>query len=276
MTYQAWLKQAIASLKESDSPKRDAEILLSFVTQKSRTFIIAFAETELNTNEYRQLEQLLVRRQQGEPIAYLVGEKEFWSLPLLVSPATLIPRPDTERLVELALTYLSSSSVNVLDLGTGTGAIALAIASERSNCHVIGIDIQPDAVALARKNAERLHLHNIAFLQGSWFSPLSGQAFDIIVSNPPYIDETDLHLNQGDVRFEPKTALVAEQHGLADIEFIINHSRTYLNQSGWLLIEHGWQQGERVKELFLQYGFNQIITEQDYGGNDRVTLGCWN
>ena len=276
MTYQAWLKQAIASLKESDSPKRDAEILLSFVTQKSRTFIIAFAETELNTNEYRQLEQLLVRRQQGEPIAYLVGEKEFWSLPLLVSPATLIPRPDTERLVELALTYLSSSSVNVLDLGTGTGAIALAIASERSNCHVIGIDIQPDAVALARKNAERLHLHNIAFLQGSWFSPLSGQVFDIIVSNPPYIDETDLHLNQGDVRFEPKTALVAEQHGLADIEFIINHSRTYLNQSGWLLIEHGWQQGERVKELFLQYGFNQIITEQDYGGNDRVTLGCWN
>ena len=276
MTYQVWLKQAIASLKESDSPKRDAEILLSFVTQKSRTFIIAFAETELNTNEYRQLEQLLVRRQQGEPIAYLVGEKEFWSLPLLVSPATLIPRPDTERLVELALAYLSSSSVNVLDLGTGTGAIALAIASERSNCHVIGIDIQPDAVALARKNAERLHLHNIAFLQGSWFSPLSGQAFDIIVSNPPYIDETDLHLNQGDVRFEPKTALVAEQHGLADIEFIINHSRTYLNQSGWLLIEHGWQQGERVKELFLQYGFNQIITEQDYGGNDRVTLGCWN
>lgn len=280
MTYQAWLKQAIASLTASDSPKRDAEILLSFITQKSRTFIIAFAETELSSVEQQQLEQLLARRQKGEPIAYLVGEKEFWSLPLKVSPATLIPRPDTERLVELALSHLPQSPSMILDLGTGTGAIALAIASERPESQIIGIDFQPDAVALAQENAERLLINNATFLSGSWFSPLasqteSSQTFDMIVSNPPYIDEADPHLNQGDVRFEPKTALVADQQGLADIDHIIAYSRHYLKEQGWLLIEHGWQQGEQVKALFQQYGFHHVTTEKDYGDNDRVTLGCW-
>lgn len=280
MTYQAWLKQAIASLTASDSPKRDAEILLSFITQKSRTFIIAFAETELSLVEQQQLEQLLARRQKGEPIAYLVGEKEFWSLPLKVSPATLIPRPDTERLVELALSHLPQSPSMILDLGTGTGAIALAIASERPESQIIGIDFQPDAVALAQENAERLLINNATFLSGSWFSPLasqteSSQTFDMIVSNPPYIDEADPHLNQGDVRFEPKTALVADQQGLADIDHIIAYSRHYLKEQGWLLIEHGWQQGEQVKALFQQYGFHHVTTQKDYGDNDRVTLGCW-
>lgn len=289
MTYQAWLKQAVALLAASDSPKRDAEILLSFVTQKSRTFIIAFAETALTSSEQQQLEVLLARRQQGEPIAYLVGEKEFWSLPLKVSTATLIPRPDTERLVELALSHLPPSPATILDLGTGTGAIALAIASERAESNVIGIDFQPEAVALAKENAARLLIQNVDFLSGSWFSPLSVktqtvqteslqsgqlQLFDMIVSNPPYIDEADPHLQQGDVRFEPKTALVASQEGLADIEHIIDNSRHYLKSQGWLLIEHGWQQGEPVRTLFQQYGFQNVITEKDYGGNDRVTLGC--
>ncbi len=275
MDYQSWLKAAAARLTQSDSARRDAEILLGFVTGRARTFLMAFGETLLTQQQQEQLERLLVRRERGEPVAYLIGEREFWSLPLSVSPATLIPRPDTECLVELALERLPSSSCNILDLGTGTGAIALALASERQDCRVTGVDLQPEAVALAQHNAQKLAIGNAQFLQGSWFAPLAGQTFALIASNPPYIDAADPHLAQGDVRFEPSSALVAQQHGLADLSAIVQQAPHYLESQGWLLLEHGWQQGESVRALLQAAGFISIATRRDYGDNDRVTFGQW-
>lgn len=275
MDYQSWLKAASARLTQSESARRDAEILLGFVTGRVRTFLMAFGETVLTPQEQEQLERLLARRERGEPVAYLIGEREFWSLPLSVSPATLIPRPDTECLVELALERLPSSPCTILDLGTGTGAIALALASERPDCAVTGVDLQPAAVALAQHNAQKLTIGNARFLQGSWFEPLAGQTFALIASNPPYIDAADPHLAQGDVRFEPSSALVAQRHGLADLAAIVQQAPHYLQPQGWLLLEHGWQQGESVRALLQAAGFISVATRRDYGDNDRVTFGQW-
>ncbi|CAI0744981.1 Release factor glutamine methyltransferase [Serratia entomophila] len=275
MDYQGWLKAAAARLTHSDSARRDAEILLGFVTGRARTFLMAFGETLLTPPQQQQLETLLARRERGEPVAYLVGEREFWSLPLSVSPATLIPRPDTECLVELALERLPAQPCRMLDLGTGTGAIALALASERPACAVTGVDLHPEAVALAQHNAQKLNIGNAQFLQGSWFAPLAGQTFALIVSNPPYIDAADPHLAQGDVRFEPGSALVAADRGLADLAAIVRQAPQYLQPQGWLLLEHGWQQGNSVRELLQAAGFSAVATHRDYGGNDRVTLGQW-
>lgn len=273
MDFQHWLRMAVAALAESESPKRDAEILLEHVTGKARSFILAFGETALSAAQETQLTELLARRKRGEPVAHLTGEREFWSLPLYVSAATLIPRPDTECLVEQALARLPAGPCRILDLGTGTGAIALALASERPDCQVTALDVMPDAVALAKRNVERLGLHNVQVLQSSWFTGVAGQSFGMIVSNPPYIDEHDPHLNEGDVRFEPLTALVAADEGLADIEHIITTARQHLVPGGWLLIEHGWTQGQAVRERFLQAGYVDTETCRDYGGNDRLTLG---
>ncbi|MCW7549938.1 peptide chain release factor N(5)-glutamine methyltransferase [Photorhabdus sp. APURE] len=275
MDYQSWLKQAAIQLSASDSPKRDAEILLGFVTHRSRTYILAFGETQLASEQFSQLEVLLARRVKGEPIAYITGEREFWSLPLNVSPATLIPRPDTECLVEKALERLSLAPCRILDLGTGTGAIALAIASERPDCRITGVDINPDAVMLAQSNAEKLKIQNVDFLLSDWFSSLNNQQFGMIVSNPPYIDEADPHLSQGDVRFEPDSALIAAKQGIADLNTIIDLSRHFLLSGGWLLLEHGWKQGNVVRSLFSESGYRQVATFQDYGGNERITLGQW-
>lgn len=273
MDFQHWLKQAIARLQESESPRRDAEILLGFITGKARTYILAFGETVLTAQQEQQLEALLARRVRGEPVAHLVGEREFWSLPLRVSPVTLIPRPDTECLVEQALVRMPVEACSVLDLGTGTGAIALAIASERPDCAVTALDLIPEAVELARENADRLGITNIRVLQSDWFSVLNSQRFSIIVSNPPYIDREDPHLAQGDVRFEPLSALVADNQGLADLHTLIASSRQHLEPGGWLLLEHGWQQAQQVRQLFSSAGFVEVQTCRDYGGNDRLTLG---
>lgn len=273
MDYQTWLRLAIDKLAGSDSPRRDAEILLGFVTGRARTFILAFGETILTDTEQAQLNTLLARRAQGEPVAHLVGVREFWSLPLFVSPATLIPRPDTECLVEQALSRLPDTPCRILDLGTGTGAIALAMASERPDCDVIAVDMMPDAVALARRNAEHLTIRNLTVLQSHWFSALDGEPFAMIVSNPPYIDEQDPHLSQGDVRFEPRTALVAGDQGMADLAWIIHHARPFLLPGGTLLLEHGWQQGAAVRACFAAKRYEQIETCRDYGGNERITLG---
>lgn len=275
MDFQHWLRDATRRLSAGESPKRDAEILLGFVTGRSRTFIMAFGETSLTASELEQLEALLARREQGEPVAYLVGEREFWSLPLSVSPATLIPRPDTECLVEQALLRLPASPQKVLDLGTGTGAVALAIASERPDCQLTGVDLQPEAVKLAQHNAQKLAIPNASFMQGSWFAPVAGQQFAVIVSNPPYIDAADPHLAEGDVRFEPASALVADNAGLADLQTLIEQAPQHLLAGGWLLLEHGWQQAQEVQQLFRQAGYHQVATVKDYGGNDRVSLGQW-
>lgn len=275
MTWREWLQQAIAALQGGESPRRDAEILLGHVTGKSRTQILAFDETELSAAQVDTLAALLSRRQRGEPVAHLVGTREFWSLPLFVSPATLIPRPDTECLVEQALARLPQTPCRILDLGTGTGAVALALASERPDCQVTAVDFIADAVALAQRNAAHLAINNITIVQSDWFSALDDQRFAMIVSNPPYIDEQDEHLSQGDVRFEPKTALVAADHGLADLAHVISQGRAWLEPGGYMLLEHGWKQGEAVRELFSAAGYRQAQTCRDYGDNDRLTLAQW-
>ena len=276
MDYQHWLREAISQLQESESPRRDAEILLEFVTGKGRTFILAFGETELTEAQRQQLDTLLERRQRGEPVAHLTGVREFWSLPLFVSPATLIPRPDTECLVEQALARvpMDACGVRVLDLGTGTGAIALALKSERPGVDVWAVDRIAAACELARDNATRLAL-TIEVRCGSWFEPVQEERFTLIASNPPYIDEQDPHLEQGDVRFEPRSALVAAGAGLADLQHIVAQAPEHLLPGGWLLLEHGWQQGAAVRELFLRRGFHAVATVRDYGDQERVTLGQW-
>ncbi|MDW8847401.1 peptide chain release factor N(5)-glutamine methyltransferase [Erwinia sp. MMLR14_017] len=272
MIVRQWLRAAIAQLPESESPKRDAEILLSYVTGRSRSWIIAFDDSELESEQLSRLAALLARRAEGEPIAYLTGEREFWSLSLSVSPDTLIPRPDTELLVEQALAHLPQHAVEILDLGTGTGAIALALASERPECRVTGVDRIAAAITLAESNARRLAINNVQFRLSNWFSALSGAQFSLIASNPPYIDHADEHLRQGDVRFEPESALVASDCGLADIKWIAENAGAHLLPGGWLLFEHGWQQAEQVRTILRENKFTAIETCQDYGGNDRVTL----
>ncbi len=287
MTYIDWLLHAVTKLERNNvsdpflNAKADANILLQAVTKRSKSAIFAFAETELNESELRQLAELLARRSKGEPMAYILGEKEFWSLPLAVSTVTLIPRPDTERLVEVALEWAykrlaTQEKLHILDLGTGTGAIALALASELGKkADIIGIDKQPDAVELAEKNRQKLGFENVRFLQSDWFEALKNQCFDLIVSNPPYIDKDDENLTQGDVRFEPLTALVAEQNGLSDLQKIIQNAPLYLTQNGALMLEHGWQQAASVQDIFQQNQWNAVTTFQDYGGNDRVTVAIW-
>lgn len=275
MRYDDWLRQAIARLTPGDSPRRDAEILLEHVSGKGRSFILAFGETRLTAAQLERLAALLARREQGEPVAYLIGQREFWSLALEVSPATLIPRPDSECLVEQALLRLPARPAQIVDLGTGTGAIALALASERRDCQVSAVEFNPEAAALARRNALRLGLAHVEVLQGSWFDPLAGRRFDMIVANPPYIDADDVHLSQGDVRFEPASALVAAEQGLADLRIIANQAPRYLASAGWLLLEHGWQQGAAVRTLLCDAGFSRVESVRDYGDNERVTLGQW-
>ena len=272
------LKSATAILTEGgkESPSLDAAVLLCHVLGKPRTYLLTWPERALETEQQAQFDALLERRIAGEPVAYIIGEREFWSLPLKVSPSTLIPRPDTERLVEVALDKTFGQTGPILDLGTGTGAIALALASEMPNRQVMGIDLKQEAKELAEHNASRLNIKNVTFDQGSWFEPIaSGTKFALIVSNPPYIDEKDPHLSQGDVRFEPKSALVADESGLADIRHISDLARQYLEEGGWLAFEHGYDQGEAVREIMTHFGFEQVVTEKDYGDNDRVTLGCY-
>jgi release factor glutamine methyltransferase len=258
----------------SPSPSVDVTALLCHVLQKPRSYLLTWPEKTLDTEQYELFSSLLTRRVQGEPVAYITGEREFWSLNLSVSPSTLIPRPDTERLVELALDNAANSDGPILDLGTGTGAIALALASELPQRQVYGVDLRPEAAELARHNSDKLNITNTIFWQGSWFEPVtSGMKFALIVSNPPYIDGNDPHLKEGDVRFEPSSALVADENGLADIRMISDLARGYLEINGWLLFEHGYQQGAQVRAILTGFGFDDVRTEQDYCGNDRVTLG---
>lgn len=263
----------MATLASGESPRADADALLCHLLDCRRSYLMTWPEHELDAAQQAILAGWLARRLNGEPIAHLIGEREFWSLPLKVSPATLIPRPDTEVLVEQALARLPGGPCALLDLGTGTGAIALALKSERPDADVWAVDRMPAAAALARTNSAALGLP-IEVRDGSWFAPLSdAPRFAMIVSNPPYIDGTDPHLHEGDVRFEPRSALVAEEQGLADIRLIVTQAPAHLVPGGWLLLEHGWDQGEAVRQLLLQQGYVQVETVRDYGDNERVTLG---
>lgn len=282
MNYQQWLHSAALFLTENlnNDPylnaKVDVHLILQSITGKSKSQILAFSETELDEQTLEKLTALLQRRATGEPMAYILGETDFWSLNLEVSTDTLIPRPDTEVLVEQALMRIpQKEQVAILDLGTGTGAIALALADELKKrgqkSRVLGVDLMPNAVALAQRNALRNQLPQVEFCQSSWFDNVA-EKFDLIVSNPPYIDPQDAHLTQGDVRFEPLTALVSDEEGYKDLRHIIEQAPNYLHSSGWLLLEHGWQQGEKVRSFFANNLWEMVATVKDYGDNERVTL----
>ena len=252
----------------------DAEHLLLHVLARPRSWLFAHADDAVTATEAAAFRALVERRAQGEPVAYLTGTQGFWSLELAVTPATLIPRPETERLVELALERLPAGvAVRVADLGTGSGAIALAIARERPQAQVIATDASAAALDVARANAERNRVRNVQFRQGDWLAPLAGERFDLIASNPPYIADGDPHLCAGDLRFEPLTALSSGADGLDAIRVIVRAAGARLQPGGWLLLEHGWDQGDAVRALLQGGGYGDVATEQDLEARDRISLG---
>ena len=252
----------------------DARYIVSYILQKDFTWLRAWQDQELSNEQKLTLEGLVERRKCGEPIAYITREKDFWSLTLETNSSTLIPRPETELLVENALEFLKDRPIaKILDLGTGTGAIALAIASERKNDSIVATDIVQDAVELATRNAEKNNINNVKILQSDWFSNITESKFDLIVSNPPYVEESDPHLSQGDLRFEPSSALTSGDNGLADIKIIIAESRGRLVRGGMLMIEHGFEQGKKVRNMYVEQGFSEVETVIDLSDLDRITVG---
>ena len=277
-TIQALLNAAIQALQTtSESPRADAEILLAHCLNKSRTWLFTWADKTLESDSdvVTAFQRLLAERLRGVPIAHLTGYREFWTLNLNVTPDTLIPRPETELLVETALSLLPATPPTILDLGTGTGAIALSIASERPDCQMLACDFSAAAVEVAKENARNNGIVNVAFALSDWFTALPAQRFDMIVSNPPYIEVDDPHLQQGDVRFEPLSALTAGQDGLDDIRQIIRSAPHWLAINGWLLLEHGYNQGQAVTTLLRERGFQAVRCLADLAGNERVSLGQW-
>ena len=273
MSIAQWLTRSEELRPVSDSARLDAELLLMQVLNKPRSYLYAYPEAALNTAQTAQMNALFARRVVGEPMAYILGEREFRNVSLQVTPAVLIPRPETELLVELAIAQLPHAG-RVLDLGTGSGAIALAIADERPDARITAVDQSRSALAIATGNAERLKLP-VRFLHGDWFVPVTGECFDVVVSNPPYIDATDPHLQQGDVRAEPRSALVAANQGLADLFAIAAAAGEYLADAGCLMMEHGYTQGPAVAEQLRALGYHEVITHRDAAGHDRVTCGRW-
>lgn len=271
----ALLHTAIESLRAtSDSARLDAEVLLERATGLSRSIFRIRPELPLSPKQIAEFRSLIERRRLGEPIAYILGEREFWSLSFSVTPDVLIPRPDTETLVECALRAVPEElALEVLDLGTGSGAVALAIASERPLSQVTATDGSPVALALARRNARRLGLSNVRFLEGLWFEPVAGRRFALIVSNPPYLAAADPHLGHGDVRYEPRAALVAGPTGLEALSRITTQALPHLLVNGWLWLEHGHEQAAAVRNLLDAAGFEHVATERDLGGRERVSGG---
>lgn len=270
------LQQASRYLESSsDSARLDAELLLGKVLGKPRGYLFTWPEKELKPEESHQFQSLLAQRLQGQPVAYLLGYREFWGMELEVSPATLIPRPDTELIVELALEHLAQTvAPRILDLGTGTGAIALALAKERPDAHILALDNSVAALAVAQRNQHRLGFSHVNWLASNWLSALApAKQFSLIVSNPPYIAEHDPHLSQGDLRFEPRSALSSGAQGLADLSYLIQTVPDYLQAGGWLMLEHGYTQGAEVAAVFTDTGYTELACYQDLAEHDRVSLG---
>lgn len=259
----------------------DAEWLLAHALSQSRAWLFAHRDDPVPASTAAAFEALVARREAGEPVAYLTGSQGFWSFVLRVTPDTLIPRPETERLVEEVLARLpvdrppGDRPVRIADLGTGSGAIALALAKERPRAQVVATDASAGALEVARDNAARLGLRNVVFRLGDWCAPLAGERFDAIVSNPPYIAEGDPHLAQGDLRFEPASALSSGRDGFDDLRILVETTPAHLQPGGWLLFEHGYDQGPGARALLSARGFVRVETVCDLEGRDRVTLGCW-
>lgn len=267
------LATASARLRNSDSAELDAQLLLGHVLRKPRSWLYTWPETELSEVQALEFATLCARREAGEPVAYLTGRKEFWTHELEVSPAVLIPRPETEVLVEQALDYGKELRGKVADLGTGSGAIALALAGERPDWQVYATERSAEAQIVAAANFRASGLRNLRLMAGHWCVPLPGRDFVLIVSNPPYVDAADPHLQQGDARFEPRVALVAGEEGLEDLRHIAGQALEYLLEGGWLLLEHGWQQGSAVRQLLAGLGYQDVCTHRDQGDRERVTVG---
>jgi release factor glutamine methyltransferase len=248
----------------------EAELLLAHALGVNRAWFFAHAEDVADAEGTRRFDALVRRRAAGEPIAYITGTRDFWSLTLEVTPATLIPRPETELLVELALDRLPAGG-SVVDLGTGSGAIALAIAKERPDATVVAVDVSAAALDVALRNARRLGLERVEFVQGDWFAPLNGRRFNLVISNPPYIEADDRHLGEGDLRFEPASALASGADGLDDIRRIASGADAHLLPSGAVLIEHGWNQGEAVRRILREAGLVDEFTARDLENRDRVS-----
>jgi len=258
----------------SDCSPLEATVLLAHALGVTRAYLHTHPEQLLEESQRQVFFDLIERRMSGEPVAYLTGHREFWSLDLIVNNHTLIPRPETELLVELALERIPpQSEFHILDLGTGSGAIALAIAGERPQCRITATDLSHEALDVARSNAERLNIANVAFRQGSWFTPFSADRFDLIISNPPYVAEHDPHLAEGDLPAEPRQALVAGPTGLEMISTIIHEARRYLRETGWLLIEHGYNQASPVTALFREAAYGRLHTWRDSADVERVSGG---
>jgi len=272
------IEEGIARLQRAtDQPRHEAEILLAAALGRPRAWIMAHPdECILDCEATDRYEAWVTRRSHGEPVAYVLGEKEFWSLPLEVTPDVLVPRPETELVVELALTHLRrDQQARVLDLAAGSGAIALALARELPRAAVVGTDISAAAIAVARRNGQRLGLANVSFRTGSWFDPVAAERFDLVASNPPYIAETDERVEPGVRRFEPHNALFAGTDGLEALRVITGAAGRHLSPGGWLVVEHGDRQGLAVRELLSAAGFADVATRQDLSGLDRCTEGRW-
>ncbi len=266
----------LSSCLVSETPALDAQVLLKFVLQVDDAYLRTWPDSELSDAQEREFRAALAKRKEGMPVAYITRSRGFWSLDLEVSEHTLIPRPDTECLVEAILERFDHSPLGLLDLGTGTGAIALALASERPSWNVLATDFEPAAIELAKRNARCNGVATVDFGVGSWFEAVpNNQLFDVIVSSPPYIDSGDIHLTQGDVRYEPRSALVAQERGFADIRQIADQARHYFNKVGALFFEHGYDQGEKVRQLMQACGYEHVETCRDFGGNERFTYGYY-
>lgn len=252
----------------------EAELLLAHVLQRPRAWLFAHADDPLADDAARCFATLVERREAGEPVAYLTGRRGFWRFDLRVTPATLIPRPETERLVELALERIPQGvEVALADLGTGSGAIALALASERPRARMVATDASAEALAVAESNAAEIGLRNVEFRLGDWLAPLQGERYALIASNPPYIAQDDIHLGQGDLRHEPRSALASGIDGLDAIRIIAREALAHLHPGGWLLLEHGWEQGAAVRAILEAAGWVEVATHGDLEDRDRVTLG---